>query len=170
LAQPERRHLPREVEPPIRKIVDEIHTFTGLWTPGGVCRIRAYDQDPPIIIATELPENQSTPIHLMSPYLYPEVVRTLFPYHFSEAVPIGWIDHELPGKDTPRHGYELVVFDSYQPRVTRDTHPPRVRVGNSNHSTLTKRFVTQVLEHDPEREDEAERIVLQHKRRLAHDL
>jgi hypothetical protein len=121
------------------------------------------------VIATELPENHNSPIRQVSPYLYPEVVRKLFPYHFSEAIPVGWIEHQPPLQpegDCSSHTYELVVFDRYTPKMVFERDRYRVRIGNSNHSLLTKEFMTRVLERDPEAEDPAERLRLQHKRQL----
>jgi hypothetical protein len=44
--------------------VDASHTYHGFWAPGAVCRIRIYRPPgfPPVVVATEVPENENTSI------------------------------------------------------------------------------------------------------------
>lgn len=41
--------------------MDYEHGFFGLWSPGGVCRVRIYDEEGriPVVVLTELPRNRN---------------------------------------------------------------------------------------------------------------
>lgn len=52
-----------------RKLRDERYFFRGMFTDGGVCRVRIFEaaELPPIVVLTELPENENTASHLRGP-------------------------------------------------------------------------------------------------------
>ena len=53
----------------MRKVMDYEHGFFGLWSPGGVCRVRIYtgDGETPVVVLTELEKNRNTSVtHLYS--------------------------------------------------------------------------------------------------------
>ena len=48
-----------------------VHYYRGYWSDGGKCRIRNYEEDrrTPLVICSELPDNENTSITNMAEYL-----------------------------------------------------------------------------------------------------
>ncbi len=61
------------------KTHDYIHHYRGYWSDGGTCRIRIYREDgrAPIVICSQLPDNDNTSVTNMAEYLAAEVIREL---------------------------------------------------------------------------------------------
>ena len=59
----------------MRKIMDYERGFFGLWSPGGVCRVRIYEGEGrvPVVVLTELPKNRNTSVTNMVECLAAEV-------------------------------------------------------------------------------------------------
>ncbi len=59
------------------KLLETIHQFRGYWSAGGRCRIEIYTASglPPLIVATELPDNENTSITNVAEYVAAEVVE-----------------------------------------------------------------------------------------------
>src|SRR5215213_707150 len=59
------------------KTVDTIHQFRGYHTEGGVCGIEVHVRAglPPLVVATELPENANTSVADLAEYLAAEVME-----------------------------------------------------------------------------------------------
>jgi hypothetical protein len=80
---------------------------------GGRCRIRVYlpeeERDAPMVICSELPNNEGSSITYSAHQIAAEVIR----YH-KLGVPPVWIEH-YPREATDGHSetFELVVFSSY---------------------------------------------------------
>ena len=79
---------------------DLIHEYRGYHTPGVVCRVRIYERPgaAPVIVATELPENQNTSITNMAEYLAAEVSARYLPgvLDSDQIRPFIWIEHYSP--------------------------------------------------------------------------
>jgi hypothetical protein len=114
----EREPIPQ----PLELTHDVRYAYMGLWTPGGVCRIRIFEAPgrTPVIIASELPENHNTSITNMAEYLAAEIIARHFPARFEEDEPVVWIEHypsiEVKGRHT-KVEYSRVRFASWTPRV-----------------------------------------------------
>ncbi len=59
----------------MKKVMDYEHGFFGLWSPGGVCRVRIYagDGQTPVVVLTELEKNRNTSVTNMVEVLAAEV-------------------------------------------------------------------------------------------------
>lgn len=71
-----------------RLTLDTRYQFRGFWDAGGVTRVRIFerDDDPPIVVLTELAENTNTSITNLVEHLAPEIIRSYLP-HRAEAIP-----------------------------------------------------------------------------------
>jgi hypothetical protein len=81
---------------------------------GGQCRVRIYlpedEQDAPVVICSELPNNGGTSITYAAEQLAAEVVRS-----HELPTPLVWIEHWRKGStDGGEETFELVVFSSYK--------------------------------------------------------
>ncbi len=80
----------------------------------GRCRIRIYlpedEQDAPVVICSELPNNEGSSVTYSAHQIAAEVIR----YHKLGESPV-WIEH-YPKETTDGHSetFELVVFSSYE--------------------------------------------------------
>src|SRR5688572_29131186 len=76
----------QEPPPPLPKTHDYAYSFRGLWTQGGVCRVRVFLAEGriPVVVCSELPENENTSVTNIVEYLAPEVVAKHFPHRFDE--------------------------------------------------------------------------------------
>jgi hypothetical protein len=81
---------------------------------GGRCRIRVClsedERDTPVIICSELPNNEGSSVTYSAHQIAAEVIR----YHRLGVTPV-WIEH-YPKEATDGHSetFELVVFSSYE--------------------------------------------------------
>jgi hypothetical protein len=59
----------------VKKTNDYIHHYRGYWSEGGKCRIRIYREDgqAPVVICSQLPDNDNTSVTNMAEYLAAEV-------------------------------------------------------------------------------------------------
>ncbi len=117
----------------MRKTHDSHYQYHGFWRPGGICRIRIYEEEdrPPVVLCSELAENTNTSVTNMAEYLAAEIIRAHFPLRFeSVEEPIIWIEYYgfLYGESAAC--YARVSFDSYRPcPVTNASGNPRLRLG-----------------------------------------
>jgi hypothetical protein len=81
---------------------------------GGRCRVRIYlpeeEQDAPVVICSELPNNSGTSLTYVAEQLAAEVIRSQ-----GLPTPLVWIEH-WPEQNTDggEETFELVVFSSYK--------------------------------------------------------
>lgn len=123
---------PSESKPPAEargaaKTFDYRYAFRGTWDKEreGVCRVRILqpENDPPIMVLTELHENASTSVTNCVEILVAELIAKHFPYRFEvvDEDPISLIEHYEPspivnGKRRRDATYDRVVFESWVPR------------------------------------------------------
>lgn len=116
----------------MRRTQDFLHAYHGYLTPGAVCRIAVYEElgplatvrQPPIVLATELPENHNTSNTNLAECLAAEVIARCFP-HWSawlallppDTPPLVWIEHYLADRVLPER-YSLVTFAHYRSALT----------------------------------------------------
>ncbi len=76
----------------MQKTIDTTHNYGGYFGCASQCRIRVYHapERPPVVIATELPENQGTSVTNMAERLATEWARD---EETGEAAEIVWIEH-----------------------------------------------------------------------------
>ena len=131
-------------------VIDIVHEFHGLHTPGGVCRIRVYRPEgfPPVVIATELPENESTSITNIVEELAVDVLARYLADRAGQERPFVWIEHYpasasagLRETDT----YDLVTFPDYHVRREMRGGRRRVRFGEPNWRRLSREQVDQLI-------------------------
>jgi hypothetical protein len=80
---------------------------------GGRCRIRIYlpeeEQDAPVVICSELPNNGGTSVTYAAEQLAAEVIRS-----HRLPTPLVWIEHWPKETTNVEETFELVVFSSYK--------------------------------------------------------
>lgn len=81
---------------------------------GGQCRVRIYlpeeEQDAPVVVCSELPNNGGMPITYAAEQLAAEVIRS-----HRLPTPLVWIEHwPKESTDGGEETFELVVFSSYK--------------------------------------------------------
>jgi hypothetical protein len=61
----------------VKKTHDYIHHYRGYWSEGGECRIRIYQEDghAPVVICSQLQDNENTSVTNMAEYLAAEVIK-----------------------------------------------------------------------------------------------
>jgi hypothetical protein len=90
---------------------DYIHRYRGYWSDGGRCRIRIYQEEGqfPVVVCSQLPDNDNTSVTNMAEYLAAEVIG-----EHSLATPLTWIEH-YPEHEGEIGEYSLVEFSSWEP-------------------------------------------------------
>lgn len=78
-----------------RLTLDTRFPFRGFWNDGGVCRIRIFETEghPPVVVVTELAENQNSSITNLIEHLAPEIVKTHLPHRAHESPPAIFLEH-----------------------------------------------------------------------------
>lgn len=113
------------------KLLETIHQFRGYHDAGGVCRIEVYTAEglPPLIVATELPENENTSITNAAEYVAAEVMER---YLTAEMMaghdpPFVWVEHyprvEADRRAGLRETWDLVTFAHYRREQTMKNAP-----------------------------------------------
>ena len=134
----------------IRKTHDYIHHYCGCWRPGGICRIEIFQEEgcAPVIICTELPENDNTSIQVMAECVAAEVALAHFPARFELiGEPFVWIEYHPAGRTlgTPAV-YLWVTFDSYAPRqVLRFDGRRRVALGQAHWTRIDPACIEELI-------------------------
>lgn len=115
---------------PRRLTCDYRYRYRGHWTDGGVCRVRVYEAPgaTPVLLVTELPENENTSVTNMAEYLAAELIARHFPHRFEDAEPVIWVEHYPQGRGQ-RETYDRVIFASYVPMPCFSSGVWRVRLG-----------------------------------------
>ena len=92
----------------MKKTHDYIHHYRGYWSDGGKCRIRIYREEgqSPVVICSQLPDNDNTSVTNMAEYLAGEVIEEQ-----SLPTPLTWIEH-YPEHEGEIGEYSLVRFSS----------------------------------------------------------
>src|SRR5215204_3642277 len=94
------------------KTHDYTHYYKGYWSDGGKCRIRVYHEDghAPVVIYSQLPDNENTSVTNMAEYLVAEVIE-----EHDLSTPLVWVEHY--SKHRSRLGeYCLARFSSWKRR------------------------------------------------------
>ena len=74
----------------MKKTHDYIHRYRGYWSDGGRCHIRIYRLDchAPVVICSQLPDNENTSVTNIAEYLAAEVIK-----EHKLPTPLTWIEH-----------------------------------------------------------------------------
>ena len=74
----------------MKKTHDYIHHYRGYWSDGGRCRVSIYQADgqTPVVICSQLSDNENTSVTNMAEYLAAEVIE-----EHSLPTPLVWIEH-----------------------------------------------------------------------------
>jgi hypothetical protein len=110
----------------MKKTHDYIHHYRGYWSEGGKCRIQIYQEDghDPVVICSQLPENDNTSVTNMAEYLATEVIR-----EHDLCVPLTWIE-DYPEHEGEIGEYSLVRYSSWEPREVCLGGVWRYRIGS----------------------------------------
>lgn len=116
---------------------DYIHHYRGYWSDGGRCRIRIYRDNgqTPVVICSQLPENDNTSVTNMAEYLAAEVIR-----EYELPTPLLWIEH-YPEHEGEIEEYSLVGFSSWELEEILLGGVWRIRVGRPGWSHLDSKEV-----------------------------
>jgi hypothetical protein len=111
----------------LNKVIDYEYDYFGLWSPGGICRVRIYTQEGqlPFVVLTELEKNRSASVTNMAECIAAGVAER---YAFlrgatgSAEPPFLLMVHHPRTPEEVRWGWEpsfcSVTFSSYEPRRT----------------------------------------------------
>jgi hypothetical protein len=94
----------------VKKTHDYIHHYRGYWSDGGKCHIRIYREDghAPVVICSQLQDNENTSVTNMAEYLATEVIKEL-----KLPTPLTWIEH-YPEHEGAIGEYSLVRFSGWE--------------------------------------------------------
>jgi hypothetical protein len=94
----------------VKKTHDYVHHYRGYWSDGGRCRIRIYREDglAPVVICSQLPDNDNTSVTNMAEDLAAEVIE-----EHELPTPLVWIEH-YPEHEGEIGEYSLVRFSSWK--------------------------------------------------------
>src|ERR687898_49051 len=127
---------------PMKKTHDYIHHYRGYWSDGGRCRIRIYQEEgrAPVVICSQLPDNDNTSVTNMAEYLAAEVLE-----EHSLATPLTWVEH-YPEHEGEIGEYSLVWFSSWELDEVYLGGVWRRRLGSPRWSPLRPEEVDDLIE------------------------
>lgn len=131
---------------PYRKLRDERYFFRGMFTDGGVCRVRIFAaaELPPIVVLTELPDNENTSVTNMVEFLAAEVISKFLPHRWDYDPPAVVLEHyprrrslRFPDRPGGQPDYDLVSFSSWRPVAVWQSGIKRITLGEPAWRHLT---------------------------------
>jgi len=137
-------------ERPLPKTADFRYAYRGYYDEGGICRVRLFQAKtlPPVIVVSQLEENQNTSITNMAEYLAAEIGAKHFPERFEQRDPFVFIEHyRHPEEEDPllRELWSRVRFDSYTPRLVTLGAVVRTKLGTPRWTYLPVREVARLI-------------------------
>jgi hypothetical protein len=116
----------------MKKTHDYIYHYRGYWSDGGKCRIRVFQEEDqnPVVICSQLPDNENTSVTNMAEYLAAEVIE-----EHGLPTPRAWIEHYPEHEGEPGE-YSLVRFASWDLEEVCLGGVWRYRVGSPRWSSL----------------------------------
>ena len=116
----------------MNKSHDYVHYYRGYWSDGGKCRMRIYQEDGrvPVVICSQLPDNENTSVTNMAEYLAAEVIE-----EHSLPTPLTWIEH-YPEHEGEIGEWSLVRFSSWEAEEDCLGGAWRYRLGSPRWSSL----------------------------------
>jgi hypothetical protein len=125
----------------VKKTHNYIHCYRGYWSEGGKCRIRIYREDgcAPMIICSQLPDNENTSITNIAEYLAAEVIE-----EHGLPTPLVWVEH-YPEHEGEIGEYSLVRFSNWDPQEVRLGSVWRQRIGSPSWSSLSTEQVKKMI-------------------------
>jgi hypothetical protein len=128
----------------VKKTHDYIHRYRGYWSDGGRCHIRIYHEDgrAPVVICSQLLDNDNTSVTNMAEYLAAEVLRD------SELpVPLIWVEH-YPEHEGEIGEYSLVRFSTWEVQEVCLGGTWRYRIGTPQWLPLNPKALNVFAESD----------------------
>ncbi len=134
------------------KTHDFIMPYRGFWQTGGKCRIRIYEERgrTPVVICSQLPDNENTSVTNLAEYLAAEVMEEYLPDLPDMDPPLIWVQHYPPETMPPDVGemLSLVTFASYEPAMKRTGRPglaQRIALGEASWEETSRRYVESLI-------------------------
>jgi hypothetical protein len=129
----------------VKKIHDYIHRYRGYWSDGGKCRIRIYREEgpSPVVVCSQLPDNDNTSVTNMAEYLAAEVIEK-----HGLPTPLIWVEH-YPEHEGEIGEYSLVKFSDWVPMEVCLGGLWRCQVGSPAWSPLSAEDVNAMLAREP---------------------
>ena len=126
----------------MKKTHDYIHHYRGYWSDGGKCRIRIYHEEgrAPMVICSQLADNDNTSVTNIAEYLAAEVIKER-----SLPTPLTWIEH-YPEHEGEVGEYSLVMFSAWEFEESCLGGVWRCRVGSPRWSPLCPEEVDVLIE------------------------
>ena len=126
----------------MNKTHDYIHRYRGYWSDGGKCRIRIYREAgrAPVVICSQLPDNENTSVTNMAEYLAAEVIQ-----EHKIPTPLVWVEH-YPEHEGEIGEYSLVTFSHWEPEDECLGGVWRTRIGSPRWMTARALDVANILD------------------------
>jgi hypothetical protein len=140
----------QEAMPPAeaRLVLDYRHETRGLWRDGAIFRVRIFSRGdlPPVVIASELPENTNISVTNFAEVLAAEVLAQHLPQRIDYDEPAVWLEH-YPEHRRRREKFEFdrVTFDSWTPRVRYVGGVQRISLGEPEWKPMTPEQLAELL-------------------------
>lgn len=104
--------------PEARLVVDEMYETRGLWQGEMQCRVRIFSrgEQPPVVIATELPDNEGTSVTNLAEVIFAEVMTKHLPHRIEQEQPAVFIEHYVHAHQS-KFEFDRVTFEHATPRI-----------------------------------------------------
>jgi hypothetical protein len=125
----------------VKKTHAYLHCYRGYWSHGGKCRIRIYQEEgrAPVVICSQLPDNDNTSVTNMAEFLAAEVIEKQ-----ELPTPLAWVEH-YPEHEGEIEEYSLVWFSSWELDEVHLGGVWRYRIGSPRWSPLSPQKVEALL-------------------------
>ncbi len=116
----------------MKKTLDYVHHYRGYWSEGGRCRVRIFREEEqlPVVVCSQLPDNTNTSVTNMAEYLAAEVIKK-----HSLPAPLVWLEH-YPEHEGKIGEWSRVRFSSWEVEEVSLGGVRRRRVGSPRWSHL----------------------------------
>ena len=129
----------------MKNVHDYVHHYRGYSSEEGKCCIRIYHEDGrvPVVICTQVPDNDNISVTNIVEYIAAEVFR-----EHELPTPLVWVEH-YPEHEGDIGEYSLVRFSDWEPVEVCLCGTWRHRIGSPRWSPLGPEMVEVLLEGTP---------------------
>ncbi len=123
------------------KVVETIHEYDGLWTPGGLCGLQIFwsTNGAPTVVLSELPSNKNTSVTNLVGCIAGEVLQRYLPKRVGKTPPFQCVEHYPREQGSKlQETFDLVTFELNVPRVRWHGVKSRITLGDAQWQRLER--------------------------------
>ncbi len=130
------------------RIIETIHAYEGLWTPGASCGLQIFlnRNDVPTVVLSELPSNKNTSVTNLIECIAAEVLQKHLPQRLGENPPFFCVEHYPREPESAlQETFDLVTFQMNAPERRWKGGKQRLSLGKPEWRRIERRDLERMI-------------------------